>query len=56
VILMGLLLYVICFFSFTAVIILSLVSALVLVIICHGEVLFWPSLFGVLEASLFHIF
>jgi hypothetical protein len=52
VILMGLPLYVICFFSLTAFNILSLVSILiVLMIIFHGDVLFWSSLFGVLEAS-----
>jgi hypothetical protein len=52
VILMGLPLYIICFFSLTAFSILSLFSVLVfLIIICHGEVLFWSSLFGVLEAS-----
>jgi hypothetical protein len=48
VILMGLPLYVICFFSLTAFNILSLVSVLVvLMIICCGVVLFWSSLFGV---------
>jgi hypothetical protein len=52
VILIGLPLYVICFFSPTAFNILSLFSVLVvLVIICHGVVLFWSSLFGVLEAT-----
>jgi hypothetical protein len=52
VILMGLLLYVICFFSLTAFNILSIFSVLVvLIIICHGVVLFWSSLFGILEAS-----
>jgi hypothetical protein len=52
VILMGLPLYVICFFSLTAFNILSLVSELVvLMIICHRVVLFWSSLLGVLEAS-----
>jgi hypothetical protein len=51
VILMDLPLYVICFSSLTAVNI-SLYSVLVLLmIICHGVVLFWSSLFGVLEAS-----
>jgi hypothetical protein len=46
---MGLPLYVICFFSLTAFNILSLVSVLVvLVIICHGVVLFWSNLFDVL--------
>jgi hypothetical protein len=52
VILMDLPLYVICFFSLTVFNILSLFSVLfVLMIICHGVVLFWSSLFGVLEAS-----
>jgi hypothetical protein len=52
VILMGLPLYVICFFSPTAFNTLSRVSALVvLMILCHGVVLFWSGLFGVLEAS-----
>jgi hypothetical protein len=51
VILMGLPLYIICFFSLTALNSFSLVSVLVLMIICHGVVLFWSSLFGVLEAS-----
>jgi hypothetical protein len=52
VILMGFPLYVICFLSLTGFNILSLFSVLVvLMIICHGEVLFWSSLFGVLEAS-----
>jgi hypothetical protein len=51
VILMGLSLYVICFFSLTGFNILSLVSVLILMIICHGVVLFWSCLFGVLEAS-----
>jgi hypothetical protein len=42
VILMGLPLYVICVFSLTAFNILSLFSVLVvLMIICHGVVLFW---------------
>jgi hypothetical protein len=51
VILMGLPLYFICFFSLTAFNILSLVSVLiVLMIICRGLVLFWSGLFGVLEA------
>jgi hypothetical protein len=51
-ILMGLPLYVICFLSLTAFNILSLFSVLVvLMIICHGDVLFWSSLFGVLQAS-----
>jgi hypothetical protein len=51
VILMGLPLYVICFFSHTAFNILSLFSVLVvLMIICHGEALFWSSLFGILVA------
>jgi hypothetical protein len=49
---MGLPLYVICFFSLTAFSILSLVSELVvLMMICHGVVLFLSGLFGVLEAS-----
>jgi hypothetical protein len=48
VILMGLPLYVICFFSLTAFSILSLFSMLVvLMIICCGEVLLWSSLFDV---------
>jgi hypothetical protein len=52
VILMGLPLHVICFFSLIAFNILSLLSVLiVLMIICHGIVLFWDSLFGVLETS-----
>jgi hypothetical protein len=52
VILMGLPLYVICFFSFTAFNILSLVSVfVVLMMICHEIALFWSDLFGVLEAS-----
>jgi hypothetical protein len=52
VILVGLPLYVICFFSLTAFNILSLVSVLVvLMIICHGLVLSFSSLFGVLEVS-----
>jgi hypothetical protein len=52
VILMGLPLYVICFFSLTAFNTLLLFSVLiVLMIICRGEVLVWSSLFGVLEAS-----
>jgi hypothetical protein len=51
VILMGLPLNVICFFCLTAFNILSRVSVLVvLMIICHGVVLFWSGLFGVLEA------
>jgi hypothetical protein len=51
-ILIGLPLYVICFFSLTAFNILSLFSLLVVLMIkCHGVVLFWSSLFGVLEAS-----
>jgi hypothetical protein len=50
VILMGLPLYVICFFFLTAFNILSLVSVLVvLMIICHAVVLFWSGLFSVLE-------
>jgi hypothetical protein len=49
---MGLPLYFICFFSFTAINILSLFCVLViLMIICHGEVLLLSYLFGVLEAS-----
>jgi hypothetical protein len=52
VILMGLPLYIICFFSLTDFSILSLFSLLVvLMIICHGIVLFLSSLFGVLEVS-----
>jgi hypothetical protein len=52
VILMGLPLYVICFFSLTAFNILSRVSVCdVLMIICCGLVLFWSGLFGVLEVS-----
>jgi hypothetical protein len=52
VILMDLPLYVICFFSLTDFNIFSLFSMLVvLMIICHGIVQFWSSLFGVLEAS-----
>jgi hypothetical protein len=52
VILMDLSLNVICVFSLTAFNSLSLFSVLVvLMIICHGVVLFWLSLFGVLEAS-----
>jgi hypothetical protein len=52
VILMGLSLCVICFFSLTAFNILSLYSVLfVSMIICHGVVLFWSSLLGVMEAS-----
>jgi hypothetical protein len=52
VILMGLPLYVICLFSATGFNIHSLFSVLVvLMIICHGVVLFWSSLFNVLEAS-----
>jgi hypothetical protein len=48
---MGLPFYVICFFSLTVFNILSLFLVLVvLMIICCGEVLFWSSLFGVLEA------
>jgi hypothetical protein len=52
VILMGLPLYVTCFFYLIAFNILSLFSVLVVfMIICHGVVLFWSSLFGVLETS-----
>jgi hypothetical protein len=52
VILIGLPLHFIYFFSLIAFNILSLFSVLiVLMIICHGLVLFWPSLFGVLESS-----
>jgi hypothetical protein len=52
VILMGLPLYVICFFSLPAFNILSLVVVLVvLMIIHHGVVLLWSGLFSVLEAS-----
>jgi hypothetical protein len=51
VILMGLPLYVICFFYLTACSILSLLPVfVVLMIICQRVVLFWSSLFGVLEA------
>jgi hypothetical protein len=51
-ILMGLSLYVICFICLTDFNILSLVFVLVvLMIICHGVVLFWSGLFGVLEDS-----
>jgi hypothetical protein len=40
------------FFSLTAFNILSLVPVLVvLMMICHGVVLFWSGLFGVLEVS-----
>jgi hypothetical protein len=50
--LMGLHLYVICFFSLISFNIVSKLSVLVvLMIICHGLVLLWSSLFGVLEAS-----
>jgi hypothetical protein len=50
VILMSLLSYIIHFFSLTDFNILSLFSMLVvLVIICHGKVLFWSCLFGVME-------
>jgi hypothetical protein len=49
---MGLPLYVIHFFSLTAFSILSLLSVLVVLMICHGKDLLWSSLFGVLEASL----
>jgi hypothetical protein len=53
VILMGLPLYVISFFSLTTFNILSLFSVLiVLMVIFYGEVLFWSSVLGVLEASL----
>jgi hypothetical protein len=52
VILICLPLYVICFFSLTAFNILTLVSVLVvLMVICHGVVLFWSGLFGVLKVS-----
>jgi hypothetical protein len=52
VILMGLPLYVICYFSLTTFNTLSLVFGLVvLMIICHVVLLFWSGLFGVLEAS-----
>jgi hypothetical protein len=52
VILRGLHLQGICFYSHTAFKILSLLSVLVdLMTIYHGEVLFWSRLFGVLEAS-----
>jgi hypothetical protein len=51
VIFMGLPLYII-FFSLAAFNILSLFSVLVvLMVICHVIVLFWSSLFGVLEVS-----
>jgi hypothetical protein len=50
--LMGWPLYIIYFFSFTALNMLSLLSVLVnLMMICCGKVLFLSSLFGVLEAS-----
>jgi hypothetical protein len=50
-ILMGLSFYVF-FFSLTAFNIISLLFVLgFLMIICHRELLFWPSLFGVLEDS-----
>jgi hypothetical protein len=40
------------FFSLATFDILSLFSVLILLMIkCHGEVLFWSSLLGVLEAS-----
>jgi hypothetical protein len=51
-ILMGLPLYVTCFFSLTTFNVLSLVSVLVLMIICCGVVLFWSGLFSVLELLL----
>jgi hypothetical protein len=52
VIFMGLPMYLFVFFSLTTFNILSLLSVLiVLMIICCGEVLFWSSLFGVLEVS-----
>jgi hypothetical protein len=52
VILIGLPLYVICFFCLTAFNILSLFSVLVVLMIkYHGEILLWSGLFGVLEAS-----
>jgi hypothetical protein len=51
VVLVGLPLYGISFFSLTAFNVLSLFSVLVVLITCHGVVLFWSSLFGVLEAS-----
>jgi hypothetical protein len=52
VILMGLPLYIICFFSLTAFNILFLVSVLVVLkIICRGLVLIWSGVLGVLEAS-----
>jgi hypothetical protein len=51
-ILMGLPVHIICFFSLIVLNILSVFSVLVfLMIICHRAVLFWSSLFGVLEAS-----
>jgi hypothetical protein len=50
VILMGLPLSVTCFFSLIAFNIFCLFSVLVvLMIICHGVVLFWSCLFGVME-------
>jgi hypothetical protein len=52
VILMGLPLYVICFFPLTSFKILSQFCVLVvLIIICHREILFWSGPFGVLKAS-----
>jgi hypothetical protein len=52
VVLMGLPLYVICFFSLMGFSILSLLSVpVVLMIICHEVVLFWSGVLGVLEAS-----
>jgi hypothetical protein len=45
-------LYMLFFFSLSAFNILSLFSVLVvLMVICHGEVLFWSSLFSFLETS-----
>jgi hypothetical protein len=52
IILMGLPLYIICFFSLTVFNIHSLFSVLVVfMMMCHREVLFWSSLFGILEDS-----
>jgi hypothetical protein len=51
VILMGLPLYVICFFlSYSLQYSFSVPVLIVLMIICYEEVLFWSSLFGVLKA------
>jgi hypothetical protein len=51
---MGLPLYVICIFCLTDFSIVTLFNMLVvLAMMCHEEVLFWSSLFGILEASRF---